>query len=177
MPPRWIVAQLDSDANWWVKETSDDVFRPEGGLGVMDAVQTRHIFEAMDRYHDHGLTSGALRSAFRLFVLQSEISGDSVRLICADQLTEIGTDPVFAVPVINAEGEGAYYDFLDQLTTAHIRLLNATHHYARDCSELDMQEELDLLDRDRYFSGTTFHPHDEIEEIISWRPAEWDDAC
>jgi hypothetical protein len=39
-----------------------------------------------------------------------------------------------------------------------------------------MREELDALDRDRYFSSENIHCFEQINEILQWSPAEWDEA-
>ena len=38
-----------------------------------------------------------------------------------------------------------------------------------------MQEELDALDRDRYIAAENIHCFDEINEMLQWSPAEWDE--
>jgi hypothetical protein len=83
---------------------------------------------------------------------------------------------VFAVPIVGEDGGGPYYDFLEALSAARVRMLNATHHYAQPCTELEMFEELDGLDHDRYFSMESIHAFDEINEILQWSPAEWDES-
>ena len=40
----------------------------------------------------------------------------------------------------------------------------------------EREKELDTLDRDRYFALENIHTFDEINEILQWRPAEWDDS-
>ncbi len=80
---------------------------------------------------------------------------------------------LFALPIAGQDdGAGAYDDFLDAITAARIRLLNATHHYARNCTKFDMEEELENMDRDRYFAADAIHVFDEINEILEWKPAE-----
>jgi hypothetical protein len=37
-----------------------------------------------------------------------------------------------------------------------------------------LEEELTAKLNDRYFDGGTLHCYDEINEILSWSPAEWD---
>ena len=38
-----------------------------------------------------------------------------------------------------------------------------------------MCNEVNALDSDRYFCDEALHAFDEINEILCWKPAEWDD--
>ena len=103
-----------------------------------------------------------------------ELSDDRLRLSPVDGDVCETSESFFALPLT---GEGGTYDeFLDAITAARIRRLNATHRYARACTDLDMQEELDALDRDRYFASENIHTFEEINEILQWSPAEWDES-
>ena len=112
-----------------------------------------------------------------MYAAEAELSDGRLRLALADEdIFDTGAQ-LFAWPLIGEEGAGAYYDFLDALGAARIRLLNATHHYAQDCTELEMDEELDAVDQDRFLSAESIHAFDEINEILEWSPAEWDDSA
>ena len=176
-PPNWIIARLGDDMYWWVAESSEDIFWGEGGRGLLDPRQVAYLFEALNEYQPHGLGRHLWDGAFQFFQLESELDDERVRLaaVAADD-SAVGGEQLFALPLIEDEETGAYYDLLDSISAAHIRKLNATHHYARDCTEFDMREELDALDRDRYFSSENIHCFDQINEILQWSPAEWDDA-
>jgi len=102
-----------------------------------------------------------------LFQLESELDDDRLRLAPVDQGEFTAGEQLFALPLIDDDETGAYYDFIDAISAAHIRKLNATHDYVRDCTELEMQEELDALDRDRYVAAENIHCFDAINRDSS----------
>jgi hypothetical protein len=173
IPPNWIIARLGDDMNWWIAESSEDIYWGEAGRGLLDPRQVAYLSEALNEYRAYGLGCHLLDGAFQFFQLESELDDERVRLapVAAEELGVAG-EQFFALPVVDDEETGAYYDLLDAISAARIRKLNATHHYARDCTELDMHEELDALDRDRYFSSENIHCFDQINEILQWSPAE-----
>lgn len=175
-PPHWIVIRLDEDMNWWLDETSDDMDRSSRDRSILDPRQVSHLVEALDQYRPHGLRPEQFAAAFQVYAMQSELSDGRLKLILTDEsIIDTGAQ-LFALPLIGEEDAGAYSKFVDTISAARVRLLNKTHHYARDCTELDMLEELDALDRDRFFSAETMHVFDEINEILEWSPAEWEDS-
>lgn len=167
--------RLCGDMNWWLDEASTDVYWGEGARGLLDSRQVEHLVETLEEYQSYGFQRHLLDDAFQLFQLESEVDDDRLRLAPAEQ-DEFGAGgEVFALPLINDEETGVYYNFLDALSAARIRKLNTTHDYARDCTELEMQEELAALDRDRYVASENIHPFEAINEILQWSPAEWDE--
>jgi hypothetical protein len=175
-PPQWIVVQLGDDMNWWLVESSTDIYWGEVGRGILDPRQVAHVAEALEDYQTYGFRRALLNAAFQFFELESELDDDRLRLapVAQDEF-DMACDQIFALPLIDNEESGAYYDFLDAVGAARVRKLNATHHYVRDCTELDMREELDALNRDCYFAAENIHCFDEINEILEWSPAEWDE--
>jgi hypothetical protein len=174
-PPKWIVARLGSDMNWWLDESSVDIYWGERGRGLLDPRQVAYLAETLDENELYGFDRRLLDSAFQLFQLESELDDDRLRLAPIEGDVFDAGEGVFALPLIDDEEMGAHYDFLDAITAARIRKLNATHKYAQPCSELEMREELDELDRDRYIAAENIHCFDEINEILQWSPAEWDE--
>ncbi|HUJ71508.1 MAG TPA: hypothetical protein VLZ30_04650 [Verrucomicrobiae bacterium] len=174
-PPKWIVARLGSDMNWWLDETSVDIYWGERGRGLLDPRQVAYLTEALDENELYGFDRRLLDAAFQLFQLESELDDDRLRLAPVDGDVFDAGDGVFALPLIDDDESGPYYDFLDAITAARIRKLNATHKYTEPCTELEMQEELDALDHDRYIAAENMHSFDEINEILQWSPAEWDE--
>jgi len=174
-PPKWIVARLGADLNWWLDETSTDIYWGEHGRGLLDPRQVAFLAEAVDEYLPFGLSRPVLDAAFQLYEVASELDDDRLRLAPVDHADFTAGEQLFALPLIDDDETGDYYDFLDAISLARIRKLNATHHYARDCTEYEMQEELDALDRDRYIAAENIHSFDEISEILQWSPAEWDE--
>ena len=175
-PPKWIVARLGGDLNWWLAEASADGYWSERCRGLLDPRQIAYLVEMLDEYQSHGYPRQLLNAAFQLFQVESELDDDRLRLAPVEGDISSSREQHFALPLIGEEETGAYYDFLDAVTAARIRKLNATHHYVRACTDLEMQEELDALDRDRYFASEDIHCFDEINEILQWSPAEWDDS-
>ena len=167
--------RLGADMNWWLDETSADIYWGERGRGVLDPRQVAYLAEMLGEDQPPGFHRRLLDAAFQLFQLESEVDEDRLRLAPVDQDEFSAGEQIFALPVIEDEETGAYYDFLDALSAARIREVNATHDYARECTELEMQEELDALDRDRYIAAENIHCFDEINEILQWSPAEWDE--
>jgi hypothetical protein len=177
-PPHWIIARLGDDMNWWLAESSEDGYGGESGRGMLDPRQVAYLAEALDEYHPYGFRRELLNDAFQFFELESELDDERIRLAPAEQYDfDTAGAPVFALPLIDDEETGAYYDLLDAISATRIRKLNTTHNYVRDCTELEMQEELDALDQDRYFSSENIHCFDEISEILQWSPAEWDEQA
>ena len=161
--------------NWWLDETSVDIYWGERGRSLLDPRQVAYLAETFPEYEAHGFRRQLLDEAFQLFQLESELDDDRLRLAPADHDDFDAGGEIFALPLIEDGETGPYYDFLDAITTARIQKLNATHHYVRDCTELEMGEELDALDRDRYIAAENIHCFDEINEILQWSPAEWDE--
>jgi hypothetical protein len=175
-PPQWIIAGLGADSNWWLVEASSDAYPSETPRGLLDPRQLSYLLELLDEYQPYGYRRQLLSAAFQLFQAESELDDDRLRLapVSGDLFDSSGR--LFALPLVGDEGTGPYYEFIDAITTARIRRLNTTHHYACACTDLEMQEELDALDRDRYFASENIHCFDEINEILQWSPAEWDDS-
>jgi hypothetical protein len=172
--PKWVIVRFGDDQNWWLDEASSDL--GEGERGLLDPRQIAYLRQMLEAYQPHGCDSGLLNVAFQLFQVESDLDEDRLRLTPVDQNISESDDQIFALPLTPGNETGPYYDFLDAITAARIRQLNATHHYARECTDWEMQEELDTLDRDRYFASETIHCFDEINEILQWSPAEWDDS-
>jgi hypothetical protein len=175
-PLQWVVAKLGEDFNWWITETSGDTRDQSEPRSILDPRQVAHLKQTLETYRPHGLRPEKLRAAFQMFSLESEIAEGQARLSAVDQPFDSDESDLFALPVREEDGEGSYETFLDALSAAHIRKLNAAHHYVQPCSADEMDEELDAIDSDRYFSADIIHAFDEINEILEWSPAEWDDS-
>jgi len=157
-----IVVRLGEDFNWWLAPTPDEPDAPASGHGVLDPRQVRELLEQLPKY----LAPESFARAFHLYAVEAEIAEGMLQLHACNEGEEL-----FAVPAIDEDGDGLYYDFLDALSAARIRRLNADGHR---CALEEMQDELDALDHDRYFDATTMHAFDQINEILQWSPAEWD---
>jgi hypothetical protein len=175
-PPQWIDVRLGEDFNWWLQHTSAETGDEPEPRGVLDPRQVAHLAQVLEEYQPHGLRRDHLRAAFQMFEVESELAEGRLRLAACG--LEFGdTDgELFALPVLGeGESEGPFHQLLDALSAARIRRLNATHHYAQPCTTDDMDEELEALDSDRYFNAATIHAFDELNEILEWSPAEWDE--
>jgi hypothetical protein len=175
-PPKWITARLGEDFNWWLDEVHSDIYSREIERGLLDPRQIAYLVTLLDEYQPHGYRRELLNAAFQLFQIESELDEDRLRLAPVDRDIFESGEQLFALPLLGEDEAGTYYELLDVITAARIRQLNATHQYARACTDMEMQEELDALDRDRYFASETIHCFDEINEILQWSPAEWDDS-
>ena len=174
--PTTITARLGEDFNWWVEQLEDrPADTPASAFGLLDPRQLRHLLDTLPGYAPHGLDLELFRRAFQPFVLDAEVAEGCLRLAAVEAELE-GEAEMFALPRLDPDGDGPFYDFLDALGAARVKHLNATHDYACDCTVDDMQEELDAMDQDRYFSADNRHVFDQINEILEWRPAEWDDS-
>jgi hypothetical protein len=171
-----MIVRLGDDSNWWVDQTSDGSPATFRRRHVLDPRQVDHLARALQDYDRFGCGPRQFASAFQAFEAESEQADGRLRLkSCGEDLAE-SASPLFAWPRVDEQDEGPYLDFLEAVGDARIRLLNATHHYARACTESEMYEELDTLDQDRYFSAENIHVFDEINEILEWKPAQWDEA-
>jgi hypothetical protein len=172
-----IIVRIGEDMNWWLDRQEDELDSRAPRLGLVDPRQIVYLLEQFDEYRSYGLSRKHWQPAFHFYEVESEVEDGCLRLslVHADSLD--GGTQFFALPVLDQEGQGPYYDFLDALTAARVRYLNATHHYARDCTVADLNDELDAVDRDRYFSDEDIHVFEEINEILQWSPAEWDDSA
>lgn len=166
--PSHIVVRLGEDYNWWLAPTPEQPSFARFVHGVLDPCQVRALTEQLEEYRAYGLDPNWLARAFHFYSIESEIQDGWLELKAGKD----GKD-LFAMPCIEEDGDGAYFDFLDALSVAHIERLNAEHHR---CTLEEMQEELDALSRDRYFSAETVHVFEEISEILQWRPAEWEET-
>ena len=171
---QWIVVRLGEDLNWWLEQTSEEMQPAQGRRGVLDPQQIARLVEALDEYRAHGLPKKQVADAFRVFALEAEISEGALRLAPTDETILSAGPDMFAVPRVDGEDESPYQLFLDAISAARIRRLNATHHYTQPCTEFEMYEELDAIDAGRYLGGEPLHAFDEISEILEWSPAEWD---
>lgn len=175
--PQQLVIRLGEDFNWWIEPTSGDPTTDSLDRGILDPRQVLHLVTTLETYQSFGLAPDRISDAFQLYRLESELDDNRLCLIAASESIHQTGEQLFALPLTGAdETDSAYCQFLEALTVAHIRKLNATHHYARNCTELEMFEELDALDQDRYFSADILHAFDEINEILEWTPAEWDNS-
>ena len=164
--PEQIVVRLDDDFNWWLEPTSENPRRDS----VLDPRQVAHLQEALDEYRPHGLRRELFDAAFTFYTLDAELEEGQVRLSRGRGSEE------FALPVLGEDADGPFFDFLDALAAARIRKLNATHHFTQQCSEEEMFAELDILDADRYFSDNVIHCFEQLNEILEWKPAEWEES-
>lgn len=170
-----LLVRLGDDFNWWFDGTADESPAPPASHGVLDPRQVRRLVEAVAEYRAHGLTARQVTAAFHAFAVNAEIAEGRLRLEPseADLLRDA---ELFALPAIDEDGDGPYCDFLDALSAARVRRLNADGRFVGDCTVDEMQDELDTLDRDRYFNAEEIHAFDQINEILEWSPAEWDDS-
>jgi hypothetical protein len=172
--PPWLVARLGDDLNWWIEQTGDDELSPTNDPGLLDPQQLTHLLEVLAEYQPVGYHQRHFNEAFQLFVVAAEIAEGSLRLAATDEDAFDGGE-FFARPRRGEDGEGPYAKFLDTIAGARIRLLNQTHRYAQPCTVDEMFGELDAIDTDRYLNAERMHVFDEINEILQWSPAEWDE--
>ncbi|OHE75078.1 MAG: hypothetical protein A2107_13800 [Verrucomicrobia bacterium GWF2_62_7] len=172
--PQWIVVRLGNDMNWWVEKTSDEIFWPREGLSVLDPRQFRDIAERLGEYYAIGFQRMTFAKAFALFTAESELDEGRLRLKIALQPGEDAGDKLFALPLFVDDEQSTYRDLVDNLIGLRVKLLNKMHHYAHVVDDLELEEELVAKLNDRYFNGGSLHCYDEINEILSWSPAEWD---
>jgi len=163
-----IVVRLDENFYWWLEPTSENPRRDS----VIDPRQVVHLKEALDEYRPYGLKREQFDAAFTFYTLEAELEEGQVRLI-----RDNGTGKeLFALPVLGDDKDGPYFDFIDALASAHIRKLNATHRYTQECTEDEMFAELDALAAERYFGDDVIHCFEQLNEILLWKPADWDDS-
>ena len=172
--PQWIVVRLGNDMNWWVEKASDEMYWPDEGLSVLDPRQFRDVVERVEKYAGIGLKRGLLARAFALFVREVDMDEGRVRLKLAHKPDEQSDGKFFALPLFVNDDEGGYRDFVEHLIVTRVKLINKTHHYAHEVEDLDLEEELQAKLNDRYFEGGSLHCYDEINEILSWSPADWE---
>ncbi len=172
--PQWIVVRLGNDMNWWVEKASDEIFWPREGLSVLDPRQFRDVVERLEKYTSVGFRRGTLARAFALYIVQSEMGDGQLRLKLA-QKGEDSDGKFFALPSFVDEEDSGYRDFVDQLIEMRVKLVNKTHHYVHAVEDLDLEEELQAKLNDRYFEAANLHSYDEINEILNWAPADWED--
>jgi hypothetical protein len=174
--PQQIIVRLGEDFNWWLSPTPGEApIAAPLNRGVLDPRQVRHLIEQLEEYRADGVTPEEFAQAFQFYAVDAELAEGILQLErSAPDLPGEGGD-LFALPVVDEDGDGRYVDFLDALSEAHVRKLNATHHYARPCTADEMRDELEAVDRDRFFSAEIIHVFEEINQILEWRPAEWDD--
>ena len=166
-----IVVKLGDDFNWRLHQLNSDLDTPPDQHGVLDPRQVRHLIDTLAEYRKFGIGPSEFADTFRCYAVDAEIAEGILQLVATNADAE---GDLFALPVIDEDGDGRYWDFIDAISATHIRKLNATHHYANLCTVEEMQEELETLDHDRYFNGDSLHVFDEINQILEWQPAEWD---
>ena len=159
--PERMTARLGDDYNWWIESTDSDA---PHARGVLDPRQLTHLVQTLDNYRRFGYRPEQLAGAFQAYRLDAELNEGEIRLAATHQSFLEDAGELFALPLIGNEQDGPYFDFLEAIGDARIRRLNATHHYARNCTADEMNEELDALDSDRYFSEDTIHAFDELND-------------
>jgi hypothetical protein len=169
-PPR-ITVRLGDDFHWWIESADGET----QARGVLDPRQVAHLIQTLAEYRRFGYRPEQLAAAFQAYRIDAEIAEGTVRLAATDQDLFEETGELFALPLVGEEQDGPYFDLLDTLSAARVRHLNATHHYASDCTVDEMSDELTALDSDRYFSDATIHAFEELNEILEWSPAQWDE--
>jgi hypothetical protein len=174
--PQQLVVRLGEDFNWWIFPAPEEPDSPLANRSVLDPRQLRHVVEALAKYRQHGLDLKSFAQAFYFYALSSEISDGLLQLEATNTGFADGETELFALPVID-DDDGPYFDFIDQLSDARIHYLNSTHQYTHACTLDEMQDELAALDHDRYFSTETMHAFDEVNQILEWSPAEWDESA
>lgn len=173
--PQRITVRLGEDFNWWIESADDD--QTASLRGVLDPRQVAHLTQVLGTYRAYGYRPQQLAAAFFIYRIDAEIAEGQLRLAATgESILEDGVE-AFALPAVGNDDDGPYFELLDTITAARVRKLNATHHYARNCTEEEMTEELKMLDADRYFSDDTIHAFDEITEILEWSLAEWDESA
>ena len=172
--PRWVVVRLGNDLNWWVEESSDEMYWPDGGLSILDPRQLNDICERLEEYLPHGFQPESFRHAFAFFEVQSELDNDRLRLRPTRQPTDENRGKLFAMPLFESEDKSGYLEFAEHLTVLRVKYINVTHRYAQEVDPLDLEEELNAEENDLYFGGEGVHCYDELNDILSWSPAEWD---
>jgi hypothetical protein len=165
-----MIIQLGDDFNWWVVETSHQRSGAAAPRGVLDPRQISHLVTQLADYSAYGLTDQILTGAFDLYVIETHLSDGRLRLRQSHENLLDTAAEIFALP------NEQFDEFLETLSAAHIRRLNSQHHFAQPCTTEEMFRELDLLDNDRYFNGDQLHGFDEINQILEWNPAQWDDS-
>ena len=174
--PRWITVRLGDDLNWWLQRTGDELESVPESCGVLDPRQVDHLVKEFDAYRPYGYSLRQFSKAFQVYTMDSELSEGLQRLIASDEdLGDMGGQ-LFAVPRTTADDAGPYEIFLGEISTARIRLLNATHKFAVPCTEEEMYDELRAIDSGRFFSDETIHVFNEITEMLEWSPAEWEES-
>jgi hypothetical protein len=174
--PAWLVVRLGNDLNWWADEASEETYWPDQGLSVLDPRQFRDVLERVAEYRGEGFDLKTFARAFRLFTVDAELPDGRLRLTALRQPLDEGDAKLFALPDFSSEEESGYRDLVDSLVEMRVKLLNRTHRYAANLDALDLEEELQDRANDRYFDGTNIHCYDELNEILKWAPAEWDDG-
>ncbi|MBI5395456.1 MAG: hypothetical protein HZA91_09200 [Verrucomicrobia bacterium] len=175
--PRWIVARLGDDMNWWVREASDEIYWPKEGLSLLDPRQFHDVLERLQTCRPYGYKPESFARAFQLFEVQSELADGELRLRPARMVEDGGeAQNLFAMPVIASEEDSRYGDFVEAVEGWRLKMLNKTHHYGNDVDALDLEGELEAKANDRYFSGSAVHCYHELSDILSWSPAEWGEA-
>ena len=172
--PQWIVVRLGNDMNWWVEKTSEDIYWPREGLSVLDPGQLRDIAERLVEYEAVGFRRATLAKAFALFAAESEMEEGRLRLKIVLPSDEEDGAKLFALPLFVDEEQSTYRDLVENLIELRVKLLNKTRRYTQAVDDMELDEELQAKLSDRYFDGGTLHCYDEINEILSWTPAEWD---
>ena len=173
--PPTIVARLGEDLNWWLDESLEATEVEVVPRAVLDPRQVAHLTQILDQYRPYGFRPEALTEAFAMYTLDAELDDQRVRLVASDENIYNTSEQLFALPCYEEEGSGPYYRLLEVLSRARVQLLNQTHHYAHECTVEEMCEEVNGLDSDRYFCDEAIHSFDEINEILEWKPAEWDE--
>ena len=83
--PQWMIVQLGEDLNWWIQATNEE--QNPGGLihGVLDPRQVAHLTQLLDTYRPYGFQPDQLAEAFQVYVAESELDENQLRLVSTDE--------------------------------------------------------------------------------------------
>jgi hypothetical protein len=176
-----MVVRLGDDQNWWVEEVSDDIYWGREALGVLDPQQVRYVTDALEKYRPDGYRRTQFQEAFQAWRVERQLEEGLLRLVPTDESFFDEGAQLFALPDApltledELEQSSRFLDFMEALEHLRIKHLNRTHHYAHDVDEFEMEDELRMVDADRYFAGDALHVFEEIREVLEWAPEEWED--
>jgi hypothetical protein len=172
----WMIVSQDDDGNCWVEETSGGNLLGREQMSILSPEQVRHVTELLEKYRAHGFRRDQFESAFHVWKAEGQLSDGRWRLVPVEDSIYDGIGELFALPDVpldleeELEATGGYPDFLEQLEHLRIRHLNRTRQYVQDVDELELEDDLRVMDADRYFSGEAAHCFEEICEILEWSP-------
>jgi hypothetical protein len=172
----WCIAQLESDANWWIVEASWLPFLDgEERLSILDPKQVEYMFDLLEPLKEYGLQKEIVERAFFRFSIDKDLSDVQIRLIPADEGFESSDEKLFALPNTFMKGKGSYGEFLDHISILRVKMLNAISKFSQKLTVDELEDAVREVVDSTQIRELPIHLFHEILAVLEYCPLGFHD--